>query len=42
MAFEVDLDSIDDDAKGTLISGNPTHGTSYDPIRRKMHVNLNQ
>ncbi|KAI0379904.1 AB-hydrolase YheT [Hypomontagnella monticulosa] len=42
MAFEVDLDSIDDKAKGTRISGNPKHGTNYDPIRRKMHVNLNQ
>ncbi|KAL7625400.1 hypothetical protein AAE478_004619 [Parahypoxylon ruwenzoriense] len=42
MAFEVDLNSIDYEAKGARISGNPKVGTEFDPIRRKMHVNLNR
>ncbi|KAI1776055.1 AB-hydrolase YheT [Hypoxylon cercidicola] len=42
MAFEVDLDSINHEANGKRTSGNPKHGTNFDPIRRKMHVNLNQ
>ncbi|KAI1763027.1 AB-hydrolase YheT [Hypoxylon sp. FL1150] len=42
MAFEVDLNSIDYEVNKKRTSGNPTHGTEFDPIRRKMYVNLNQ
>ncbi|KAI0167116.1 AB-hydrolase YheT [Hypoxylon sp. FL1284] len=42
MAFEVDLDSIDNEVDKKRILGNPKHGTDFDPIRRKMHVKLNQ
>ncbi|KAI8965714.1 AB-hydrolase YheT [Daldinia sp. FL1419] len=42
MAFEVDLSSVNDHDHSEQIYGNPKHGTSYDPIRRKMHVKLNQ
>ncbi|KAI1377422.1 AB-hydrolase YheT [Hypoxylon crocopeplum] len=42
MAFEVDLDSINYEANGKRTSGNPEFGTNFDPMRRKMLVNLNQ
>lgn len=42
MAFEVDLDSIHNEVNGKRTSGNPENGTNFDPLRRKMHVNLNQ
>ncbi|OTB05851.1 hypothetical protein M426DRAFT_319536 [Hypoxylon sp. CI-4A] len=42
MAFEVDLDSINYEINNQRTSGNSTHGTNFDPMRRKMHVNLNQ
>ncbi|OTA78233.1 hypothetical protein M434DRAFT_402260 [Hypoxylon sp. CO27-5] len=42
MAFEVDLDSISNEVNGIQTSGNSAHGTNFDPMRRKMHVNLNK
>ncbi|RYP85476.1 hypothetical protein DL770_005034 [Monosporascus sp. CRB-9-2] len=40
MAFEVDLDSIKPEADGKPELG--TSSTQFDPMRRKMHVELNQ
>ncbi|RYP29183.1 hypothetical protein DL767_006876 [Monosporascus sp. MG133] len=40
MAFEVDLDSIKPEADGKPELG--TSSTQFDPMRRKMHVDLNQ
>ncbi|RYP24553.1 hypothetical protein DL765_000573 [Monosporascus sp. GIB2] len=40
MAFEVDLDSIKPEAEGKPRLGTST--TQFDPMRRKMHVDLNQ
>ncbi|KAI2623333.1 AB-hydrolase YheT [Hypoxylon sp. NC1633] len=42
MAFDVELDSIDHEVNGKRDYGNPESGTHYDPLRRKMHVNLNK
>ncbi|KAI1391211.1 AB-hydrolase YheT [Hypoxylon trugodes] len=42
MAFEVDLDSIDNGVNVKRTSGVPESGTNFDPMRRKMHVNLNK
>ncbi|KAI0898005.1 AB-hydrolase YheT [Annulohypoxylon nitens] len=42
MAFEVDLNSINSEVNKKRTSGNPIYGTNFDPIRRKMNVNLNQ
>ncbi|KAI0019661.1 AB-hydrolase YheT [Xylariomycetidae sp. FL0641] len=42
MAFKVDLDSIDPKTGAKVEFGTPESAGEFDPVRRKMHVNLNR